>query len=40
MASMFETTHVCEEAFLKMKNVKSKRRTRLTNEYLKTNLYV
>ena len=40
MASMFETTYVCEQTFSKMKNVKSERRTRLTDEHLKTILLV
>ena len=40
MASMFGTTYVCEQTFSKMKNVKSERRTRLTDEHLKAILLV
>ena len=40
MASMFETTYVCEQTFSKMKNVKSKHQMRLTDEHLKAVLLV
>ena len=37
---MFGTTYVCEQTFLKMKNVKSEHRTQLTDEHLKAILLV
>ena len=40
MASMFATTYVCEQTFSKMKSVKSKHRTRFTDEHLKAILLV
>ena len=40
MASIFGTTYVYEQAFSKMKYVKSKHRTTLTNEHMKAILMV
>jgi hypothetical protein len=34
MSSVFDSKHLCEQLFSLMKNVKSRTRTRLTEEYL------
>ena len=40
MISMFSSTYLCEQTFSKMKYVKSKYRTNLSDEHLKATLLI
>jgi hypothetical protein len=40
IVSLFESTYFCEQRFSRMKNVKSKTRTKITNTHLENSLQI
>jgi hypothetical protein len=40
MVSPFGSTYLCEQVFSRMKNIKSKRRTQITNTHLENTLQI